>query len=64
MDKKINLHLWYVSRAIIKYFLFIRMFRMFSSVNLTPLVYDAAFLLAHDKDVQHKKILGQQTSSI
>jgi len=27
-------------------------------VNLTPLVYNAAFLLAHDKDVQHWKSFG------
>jgi len=29
------------------------LFTKLLGVNLTPLVYNAAFLLAHDKDVQH-----------
>ena len=40
-------------------FLFIYMFHLghllakLLGISLTPMIYDAAFLLAHDKDVQH-----------
>ena len=50
--QKINLHLWYVSNAIMRYFfiyLHVSMGHLFVkllAVNLTPLVYDAALFIS------------------
>ena len=52
--KQCNNEVFFVYLHVLLSHLFVKLL----GVNLTPPVYDAAFLLAHDKDIQHIKFFG------